>query len=116
MAAQDVEGAGGFSRVHGFRAVRAVEGVQDRWVVIFRFDTREHLGLRLESDVRQRLTLTVDREVSNAGAPLFISNVLCVSVLTWFMVPLVDRGLLIVGMGLVVVWCVLLIAMFALAT
>jgi antibiotic biosynthesis monooxygenase (ABM) superfamily enzyme len=41
---------------------------------------------------------------------------LSVSILSWFMVPLVNRGLLIGGTGLVVVWCVLLVAMFALVT
>ncbi|XVQ10892.1 antibiotic biosynthesis monooxygenase [Spirillospora sp. CA-255316] len=173
----------------GAELFEPVEGIQDRWVVIFRFDTREHLGQWLESDVRQRLldegadyfaeydvheiesafsgwfrfgegpregappnwkqamsvllalyptvmvlTLTVDREVSNAGAPLylglFISNVLSVSILTWFMMPLVNRGLAfwllpgrarsrrvhIAGTALVVACYVLLIAIFALAT
>ncbi|MFB7596034.1 antibiotic biosynthesis monooxygenase [Streptomyces sp. NPDC056160] len=32
-----------------------VEGIQDRWVVVFRFDSREHLELWLESDVRGKL-------------------------------------------------------------
>ncbi len=32
-----------------------VEGVQDRWVVAFRFDTRQHLDEWLKSDVRRKL-------------------------------------------------------------
>lgn len=32
-----------------------VEGVQDRWVVVFRFDTREHLDQWLRSDTRMKL-------------------------------------------------------------
>jgi len=32
-----------------------VEGIQDRWVVVFRFDTREHLEQWLRSDVRAKL-------------------------------------------------------------
>lgn len=32
-----------------------VEGIQDRWVVVFRFDTREHLDQWLTSDVRRKL-------------------------------------------------------------
>jgi uncharacterized protein len=32
-----------------------VEGVQDNWVVVFRFDSREHLDAWLESDVRKGL-------------------------------------------------------------
>ncbi|MET8803392.1 antibiotic biosynthesis monooxygenase [Streptomyces sp. NPDC004546] len=32
-----------------------VEGIQDRWVVVFRFDTREHLDQWLQSDVRRKL-------------------------------------------------------------
>jgi antibiotic biosynthesis monooxygenase (ABM) superfamily enzyme len=47
----------GFPGFMGTELFEPVEGIQDRWVVIFRFDTREHLGLWLESDVRQRLTL-----------------------------------------------------------
>ncbi|MFE8944904.1 antibiotic biosynthesis monooxygenase [Streptomyces sp. NPDC007856] len=32
-----------------------VEGIQDRWVAVFRFDTREHLDQWLKSDVRRKL-------------------------------------------------------------
>ncbi|MFI5679015.1 antibiotic biosynthesis monooxygenase [Streptomyces cellulosae] len=32
-----------------------VEGIQDRWVVVFRFNTREHLDRWLQSDVRRKL-------------------------------------------------------------
>jgi antibiotic biosynthesis monooxygenase (ABM) superfamily enzyme len=32
-----------------------VEGIQDRWVVVFRFDTREHLDEWLNSDARGKL-------------------------------------------------------------
>ena len=32
-----------------------VEGIQDRWVVVFRYDTREHLDHWLQSDVRSKL-------------------------------------------------------------
>ncbi|MFC3573379.1 antibiotic biosynthesis monooxygenase [Streptomyces yaanensis] len=125
-----------------------VEGIQDRWVVVFRFDTREHLDQWLESDVREKLltegrdyfagydvreiasafsgwfrfgegeqagvppnwkqamsvllalyptvmvlNLTAGRALTDAGVPgylgLFISNVLSVAILTWFMMPLV---------------------------
>jgi len=125
-----------------------VEGIQDRWVVVFRFDTREHLDQWLKSDVREKLlaegrdyfagyevreiasafsgwfrfgageqagvppnwkqamsvllalyptvmvlNLTAGRALTDAGVPgylgLFISNVLSVAILTWFMMPLV---------------------------
>ncbi|MER6358601.1 antibiotic biosynthesis monooxygenase [Streptomyces sp. NPDC001634] len=32
-----------------------VEGIQDRWVVVFRFDTREHLDQWLKSEARRKL-------------------------------------------------------------
>ncbi|MGR6970452.1 antibiotic biosynthesis monooxygenase [Streptomyces cynarae] len=129
-----------------------VEGIQDRWVVMFRFDTREHLDQWLESDVRGRLleegrdyfadfdvreiasafsgwfrfggreeagappnwkqamsvllalyptvvvlNLSVGRALTDAGVPgylgLFIGNVLSVAILTWVLMPLVNRAL-----------------------
>lgn len=39
----------------GSELFRPVEGVQDRWVVVFRFDTRQHLDDWLGSAVRERL-------------------------------------------------------------
>jgi antibiotic biosynthesis monooxygenase (ABM) superfamily enzyme len=39
----------------GAEPFRPVEGVQERWVVAFRFDTREHLDDWLDSDVRAKL-------------------------------------------------------------
>ncbi|MFC5745034.1 antibiotic biosynthesis monooxygenase [Actinomadura rugatobispora] len=170
----------------GSELFEPVEGIQDRWVVIFRFDSRENLGRWMDSEVRRRLldegdecfsdyevreirsafsgwfrfegaregappswkqamavllalyptvmvlTLTVDREVSGLGAPLylalFIGNVLSVSILTWVMMPLVNRGLAfwlppgrsrrvqVAGAALVVACYVLLIVLFALVT
>ncbi|MGW1888901.1 antibiotic biosynthesis monooxygenase [Streptomyces sp. NPDC002004] len=125
-----------------------VEGIQDRWVVVFRFDTREHLDQWLKSDARRKLldegrdyfadydmheiasafsgwfrfgegqhggvpanwkqamsvllalyptvmvlNLTLGKGLTAAALPgylaLFISNVFSVSILTWFMMPLV---------------------------
>lgn len=130
-----------------------VEGIQDRWVVVFRYDTREHLEEWLQSDVRRKLldegrdyfatydvreigsafsgwfrfgegeqtgappnwkqamsvllalyptvtvlNLTVGRVLTDAGVPgylgLFIGNVLSVGILTWVLMPLVNRVLL----------------------
>ncbi|QTE01476.1 Antibiotic biosynthesis monooxygenase [Streptomyces cyanogenus] len=129
-----------------------VEGIQDRWVVVFRFDTREHLDQWLQSDVRGKLldegreyfadydvrkiasafsgwfrfgegeeagvpprwkqamsvllalyptvmvlNLTVGRVLTQLGVAgylgLFISNVLSVSILTWVLMPVVNRAL-----------------------
>ncbi|MFD9210698.1 antibiotic biosynthesis monooxygenase [Streptomyces sioyaensis] len=39
----------------GSELFRPVQGVQEHWVVVFRFDSREHLDEWLESDVRQEL-------------------------------------------------------------
>ncbi|RXS72020.1 antibiotic biosynthesis monooxygenase [Streptomyces sp. TM32] len=39
----------------GSELFRPVHGVQEHWVVVFRFDSREHLDEWLESDVRQEL-------------------------------------------------------------
>ncbi|GAA2445656.1 antibiotic biosynthesis monooxygenase [Actinomadura vinacea] len=45
----------GYPGFMGAELFEPVEGIQDRWVVIFRFDTREHLARWLESDDRRRL-------------------------------------------------------------
>ncbi|MFF5210893.1 antibiotic biosynthesis monooxygenase [Streptosporangium sp. NPDC000396] len=39
----------------GFENFEPVAGIQDNWVVMFRFDTREHLDQWLESDTRKKL-------------------------------------------------------------
>jgi antibiotic biosynthesis monooxygenase (ABM) superfamily enzyme len=39
----------------GGELFKPVPGVQDRWVLLFRFDTPEHLGAWLESDTRTKL-------------------------------------------------------------
>jgi antibiotic biosynthesis monooxygenase (ABM) superfamily enzyme len=129
-----------------------VEGIQDRWVVVFRFDTRQHLDHWLKSDTRTKLldegrhyfagydvreiasafsgwfrfgkgeqagvppnwkqamsvllalyptvmvlNLTVGRALTDAGVAgylgLFIGNVLSVAILTWFLMPFVNRVL-----------------------
>ncbi|MFB7184472.1 antibiotic biosynthesis monooxygenase [Streptomyces sp. NPDC056230] len=136
----------------GSELFRPVKGVQDRWVVAFRFDTREHLDEWLGSEAREGLltegheyfgsydvrkigsafgswfrfgegageeappnwkqamsvvlalyptvmilNLTVGDWLGRLGVPgylaLFISNVLSVSVLTWLLMPLVNRAL-----------------------
>ncbi|WP_171074863.1 antibiotic biosynthesis monooxygenase [Nonomuraea basaltis] len=166
-----------------------VEGIQDRWVVAFRFDTREHLDEWMESDVRRKLldegreyfgkydvrqigsafsgwfrfgegeqegippnwkqamsvllalfptvmvlNLTVGRALTDAGVPeylgLFISNALSVGLLTWVVMPLVNRALAfwllpgrarsrrvrMAGTALVLACYVLLIVLFGLTT
>jgi antibiotic biosynthesis monooxygenase (ABM) superfamily enzyme len=173
----------------GAELFEPVEGVEDRWVVIFRFDTRDHLDQWLESDVRKRLldegsdyfasydvreidsafsgwfrfgegarqgippnwkqamcvllalyptvmvlNLTVGRAFTKAGVPeylgLFVGNSLSVALLTWFMMPLVNRTLAFwllpgrarsrrvraAGTAVVVAGYVLLIALFGLLT
>ncbi|MFI1963337.1 antibiotic biosynthesis monooxygenase [Streptomyces pathocidini] len=134
----------------GSEMFRPVPGVQNNWVVAFRFDTREHLDAWLESDVRKglleeghqifesydvhkvgsafsgwfdfehgreegvppnwkqamtvvlalyptvmMLNWTVGFGLSDLGVPgyigLFVGNVLSVSILTWFLMPLVNR-------------------------
>ncbi|WP_405681914.1 antibiotic biosynthesis monooxygenase [Streptomyces sp. NBC_01238] len=134
----------------GSELFKPVKGVQDRWVVAFRFDTRAHLEEWLNSEARERLlsegrdyfgsydvrkigsafsgwfrfgqgteegappnwkqamsvvlalyptvmilNLTVGTWLSRLGMAgylaLFISNVLSVSVLTWLLMPLVNR-------------------------
>ncbi|MFE7324645.1 antibiotic biosynthesis monooxygenase [Streptomyces sp. NPDC057565] len=136
----------------GSELFKPVEGVQEHWVVVFRFDSREHLDDWLASDVRQKLleegrtyftsydvrkvgsafsgwfrfgegeqdnappnwkqamtvilalyptvtvlNLTEGRWLDGLGVPgyigLFIGNVLSVSVLTWLLMPLVNKAL-----------------------
>lgn len=134
----------------GFEAFEPVPGVQPNWVVMFRYDTREHLDDWLESGTRERLlaegrdyfadfdvrtvnsafsgwfrfnegtaletppnwkqamsvllslyptvmilNLTVGRAFEAVRLPgyfaMFISNVFSVAILTWLMMPLVNR-------------------------
>lgn len=133
----------------GSELFRPVRGVQDHWVAVFRYDTREHLDTWLGSADRARLleegrayfssydvrkigsafsgwfrfgegagdvppnwkqamsvvlalyptvmvlNLTVGYELGDLGVPgylgLFIGNVLSVSILTWLLMPLVNR-------------------------
>ncbi|MCF6470995.1 antibiotic biosynthesis monooxygenase [Nonomuraea sp. MG754425] len=135
----------------GFESFAPVPGVQPHWVVMTRFDTREHLDNWLASDTRRKLldegrdcvvdfdvrtvksafggwfrfgggateegappnwkqamcvllalyptvmalNLTVSRALSGAGLPgylvLFVGNVLSVALLTWVLMPLVNR-------------------------
>ncbi|MFE7705472.1 antibiotic biosynthesis monooxygenase [Streptomyces sp. NPDC057486] len=136
----------------GSELFKPVEGVQEHWVVVFRFDSREHLDDWLASDVRQKLleegrtyftsydvrkvgsafsgwfrfgegeqdnappnwkqamtvvlalyptvtvlNLTEGHWLDGLGVPgyigLFIGNVLSVSVLTWLLMPLVNKAL-----------------------
>ncbi|TVL93213.1 antibiotic biosynthesis monooxygenase [Streptomyces sp. SAJ15] len=135
----------------GSELFKPVQGVQDRWVVVFRYDTREHLDRWLDSEARKKLleegrqyfsaydvrkiasafsgwfrfgegadkgippnwkqamsvvlalyptvmilNLTVGHDLDELGVPgyvgLFIGNVLSVSVLTWLLMPLVNRA------------------------
>ncbi|MCW2918757.1 MAG: putative rane protein [Actinomycetia bacterium] len=136
----------------GFELFRPVSNIQEKWVAVVRFDTREHLDEWLESDARRRLVkegrdyfssydvrkvssafsgwfrfgneteegtppnwkqamtvvlalyptvmilnLTVGKIFGAAKIPgyiaLFISNLLSVSILTWLLMPLVNRAL-----------------------
>ncbi|WP_055589222.1 antibiotic biosynthesis monooxygenase [Streptacidiphilus griseoplanus] len=136
----------------GAESFEPVPGVQQNWVTVFRFDTRDHLDAWLDSEARKRLleegrryvasfdvrkvgssfggwfrfggdaravlppkwkqamsvllalyptvmvlTLTVGGVLKDAGVPgyaaLFISNILSVSILTWLLMPLVNRVL-----------------------
>ncbi|MEU8828758.1 antibiotic biosynthesis monooxygenase [Streptomyces sp. NPDC048636] len=136
----------------GSELFRPVPGIQEHWVVVFRFDSREHLDHWLESDTRKKLlneggryfthydvrkigspfsgwfrfgegadqgippnwkqamsvvlalyptvmvlNLTVGVGLDDAGVPgyaaLFIGNTLSVSILTWVLMPLVNRAL-----------------------
>ncbi|MGN9838854.1 antibiotic biosynthesis monooxygenase [Nonomuraea sp. H19] len=133
----------------GFEAFEPVPGVQEHWVVMFRYDTRERLDAWLESDARKKLldegreyfdydvrtiaspfsgwfrfsggaaqeqppswkqamsvllslyptvmilNLTVGRAFEAVLLPgylaMFISNALSVALLTWVMMPFVNR-------------------------
>ncbi|MGW3421183.1 antibiotic biosynthesis monooxygenase [Streptomyces phaeochromogenes] len=136
----------------GTELFKPVEGIQDNWVVVFRFDTHEHLDEWLASGAREKLleegrdyfysydvrkvesafsgwfrfgegadeavppswkqamtvvlalyptvmvlNLTVGFELDELGLPgyigLFIGNMLSVSILTWLLMPLVNRVL-----------------------
>ncbi|MFJ9901790.1 antibiotic biosynthesis monooxygenase [Streptomyces sp. NPDC101152] len=147
-----IKAQGRFPGFMGTESFKPVEGVQDNWVVVFRFDTREHLDAWLASDTRATLleegqhyfsgydvhkvasafsgwfrfgegvddavppnwkqamsvvlalyptvmvlNLTVGHQMDGLGVPgyvgLFIGNVLSVSILTWFLMPLVNRAL-----------------------
>ncbi|MEU3923384.1 antibiotic biosynthesis monooxygenase [Streptomyces sp. NPDC029004] len=136
----------------GTELFEPVEGIQDNWVVVFRYDTRDNLDEWLASAEREKLlhegrqyfssydvrkigsafsgwfrfgegdeegipsnwkqamsvvlalyptvmvlNLTVGKEFDDWGIPgylsLFISNVLSVSILTWVLMPLVNRAL-----------------------
>ncbi|MFF3689470.1 antibiotic biosynthesis monooxygenase [Streptomyces sp. NPDC002187] len=46
---------GSYPGFMGSELFAPVEGIQDRWVVAFRFDTREHLDQWLKSDDREKL-------------------------------------------------------------
>ncbi|MGW3622444.1 antibiotic biosynthesis monooxygenase [Streptomyces sp. NPDC000880] len=173
----------------GSEMFKPVEGVQDRWVVAFRFDTREHLDGWLDSESREKLLeegrdyfrsydvrkigsafggwfrfsegagegippnwkqamsvvlalyptvmildLTVGDWFNSLGMPgylaLFISNVLSVSILTWLLMPLVNRALAfwllpsrarslrihVAGAAVVAACCLVLITIFGLTT
>ncbi|MFI2367645.1 antibiotic biosynthesis monooxygenase [Streptomyces sp. NPDC018833] len=173
----------------GSELFRPVEGVQDRWVVAFRFDTREHLEGWLDSEDREKLLeegreyfrsydvrkigsafsgwfrfgegteegippnwkqamsvvlalyptvmileLTAGDWFDNLGIPgyiaLFISNVLSVSILTWLLMPLVNRAFAfwllpgrarsrrvhVAGAVVVAVCCLVIITIFGLTT
>lgn len=135
----------------GTELFKPVPGVQDQWVVVFRFDTRAHLDEWLTSTSRAKLleegreyfssydlrkigsafsgwfrfgegtqeglppnwkqamsvvlalyptvmvlNLTVGRELDDVGVPgylgLFVGNLLSVSILTWLLMPLVNRA------------------------
>ncbi|MFD4944697.1 hypothetical protein ACFWNT_19725 [Streptomyces sp. NPDC058409] len=173
----------------GSELFKPVKGVQDRWVVAFRFDTREHLEEWLNSEAREKLltegheyfgaydvrkigsafgawfrfgegtaggvpsnwkqtmsvvlalyptvmilNLTVGDWLSRLRVPgylaLFISNVLSVSVLTWLLMPLVNRalafwlvpsrarsvGVHVAGAAVVAACCLVIITIFGLTT
>ncbi|MEU6657706.1 antibiotic biosynthesis monooxygenase [Streptomyces sp. NPDC046821] len=173
----------------GAEFFRPVEGIQDNWVVVFRYDTREHLEAWLDSSIREDLlkegreyfasyevrkmgsafggwfrfgsdedeeapanwkqamtvvlalyptvmllNLSVGHEFDVWGVPgylaLFFSNVLSVSILTWLLMPLVNRALTfwlrpgrthtvrveVLGAGAVVLCWALTILVFALTT
>ncbi|MEU6708298.1 antibiotic biosynthesis monooxygenase [Streptomyces wuyuanensis] len=173
----------------GSELFRPIHGVQDHFVVAFRFDTRDHLEGWLDSEVRERLlaegtdyfrsyevrkigsafggwfrfgegagagippnwkqamsvvlalyptvmilNLTVGQWFNDLGVAghiaLFIGNVLSVSILTWVLMPLVNRAFAfwllpsrartvrthVVGAAIVAVCCVVMVLLFGLAT
>lgn len=173
----------------GSELFKPVEGVQDRWVVAFRFDTREHLEGWLDSESREKLleegrgyfrsydvrkigsafggwfrfgegadegippnwkqamsvvlalyptvmilNLTVGDWFNSMGMPgylaLFIGNALSVGILTWLLMPLVNRALAfwllprrarslrihVAGAAVVAVCCLVIITIFGLTT
>lgn len=179
----------GFPGYMGTELFRPVEGIQDHWVVVFRFDTREHLDDWLASDSRTGLlregrdyfssydvrkigssfsgwfrfgddakdtappnwkqamsvvlalyptvmvlNLTAGHVFNDLSVPgylaLFFGNILSVSVLTWLLMPLVNRLLAfwlvpgrartvrvqLAGTALVVLCWAVLITIFALTT
>lgn len=178
-----------FPGFRGSELFQPVEGVQERWVAMFRFDTRGHLDEWLESDERARLlkeggnyftaydvrkvpsafsgwfrfgerageevppnwkqamsvvlalyptvtvlNLTVGHAFGDLGLPgyigLFFSNCLSVAILTWFLMPLVNRALAfwltpsrsrtmrvqLTGVGVVLLCWAALITIFGLTT
>lgn len=173
----------------GTELFKPVQGVQDQWVVVFRFDTRAHLDEWLRSSSRAKLleegreyfssydvrkigsafsgwfrfgegtqeglppnwkqamsvvlalyptvmvlNLTVGRELGAVGVPgyfaLFVGNLLSVSILTWLLMPLVNRAFAfwlvprktsslryhVAGAALMVLCWAVLILVFALTT
>ncbi|RAG83582.1 antibiotic biosynthesis monooxygenase [Streptacidiphilus pinicola] len=141
-----------FAGFMGSELFRPVEGIQENWVVVSRFDTRDHLDDWLDSELRGKLleegrqyfsayevrkvgsafsawftfgeetpegvppnwkqamtvllalyptvmvlNLTVGRVLTSEGVvgylALFIGNVLSVSILTWLLMPLVNKAL-----------------------
>ncbi|MFD7775691.1 antibiotic biosynthesis monooxygenase [Streptomyces sp. NPDC059753] len=173
----------------GTEFFRPVEGIQDHWVVAFRYDTREHLEAWLDSSRREHLlkegrdyfasydvrkvgtafsgwfrfgsgedekappnwkqamtvvlalyptvmvlNLTVGHEFAVLGVPgylgLFFGNILSVSILSWLLMPLVNRVLAfwlrpgrtrtvrvdVAGAALVVLCWALTVLIFALTT
>ncbi len=173
----------------GLELFEPVPGVQEKWVAVFRYDSREHLDEWLESETRAKLleegkdyfaaydvrkirsafgawfrfdraaadgippnwkqamtvllalyptvmvlNLTVGQQLDSAGLPgylsLFIGNLLSVSILTWLLMPLVNRAFAnwlvpggarpvvtnLVGAGAVVACYLLFLAIFAWVT
>ncbi|MCQ4042603.1 antibiotic biosynthesis monooxygenase [Streptantibioticus rubrisoli] len=173
----------------GSELFKPVRGLQDRWVVVFRFDTRAHLEEWLASDLRRKLldegrdcfvsydvrkigssfggwfrfgagaaremppnwkqamsvllalyptvmvlNLTLGPALVRFGVAgylgLFISNICSVAILTWILMPLVNRGLAfwllperarsarvhVAGAALVAVFYGVLLLIFALTT
>ncbi|GGS05350.1 hypothetical protein GCM10010269_50290 [Streptomyces humidus] len=140
-----------FPGFQGLELFRPVPGIEDNWVVVFRFDTREHLDNWLGSEARRKLldegrdavgsyevrrigsafsgwfasergteeravppnwkqamavflaifpvvvvlSRTLNSQLLAAGLPIFgmyfVSNIISVAILTWAMMPLVNR-------------------------